>query len=339
MAPDVFGPPHRDLGWIEFGAAAAPRDEGNPMSVMGSRLIAVALDEFRPPDEASRAMSLALELAQRAGAKILVVAIGKDGWMPPPDDNPFAHLVADAERTLSGQIVVRRVDVDARLVDTECAVQSKTAPHAAGEAFVATAAGFGARLLVVAASNELQPLEGLVGAIVGAADVPTVVVPSGVSRIGDCPFHVVVALDGVPHAGHVAEHISELHGWFQTSVSLLHVLHPGGGRLNGVPVLAHDRAAQMLQRSAACLGARGVESGQIHVVVRSGPTSNVIVDHLRREQATLGVLPVVASDPGHRRPHGVTSAVLAMSHVPIVLFHAWAEAPSTSIPEAYAYRH
>lgn len=339
MAPDVFGQPHHDPDWIEFGACAAPRDEGNPMSVMGSRLIAVALDEFRPRDEASRAMSLALDLAERAAATVLVVRIGRDGWMPPPDHMAFAVLVADAERALPGRIIVRRVAAEPPSADAALAGHAAEAPLAAGEAFVATAAGFGARLLVVAASSELQPLDGLVGAIVGTADVPTVVVPSGVSHIGGCPFHVVVALDGVPHAGHVAEHISEMHGWFQTSVSLLHVLHPGGGRLTGVPVLAHDRAAQMLQRSAACLGARGVESGQIHVVVRSGPTSKVIVDHLRREQATLGVLPVVASDPGHRRPHGVTNAVLAMSHVPIVLFHAWEESPNRSSAEALAYRH
>jgi hypothetical protein len=36
----------------------------------------------------------------------------------------------------------------------------------------------------------------------------------------------------------------------------------------------------------------------------------------------LGVLPVVAVDPGHRRHHGVTADVLSASHVPIVLLHA-----------------
>lgn len=312
---------------------------GKPMSVLGRRVIAVALDEYRPPEEASRALTLALDLAVRATASLLIVRISHDADHGAARIEGFTDVIDGASRALPGRIIVRTVTVDPTSAGQRSPDGSEIAPSEAGEAFVATAAGFGAGLLVVAASSELFPLDGVVGAVVSAAEVPTVVVPPGLERLEDRPFHVVVALDGVPQAGHVAEQISELHGWFQASVSLLHVLHPGGGRLDGVASLAHDRAAQMLQRSAACLGARGVEHGQIHVVVRSGPTSGVIVDHLRREHATLGVLPVVAPLPGHRRQRGVTSAVLATSHVPIVLLHAWDDPNQSTAALTHGFRH
>lgn len=292
------------------------------MSVQSSRIIAVALDERHSTKTASQAMAFAIDLAHRAEASILAVRIRVAVGRSPQANNALDAYLAQAASTLRGSVTVRAVDEEVRPGGDDCTEEAAAAVHAAGEAFVATAAGFGAGILVTASSRTQEPLDGLVGAIVAAADVPTVIVPPDVQPVGDYPFHLVVALDGVPRNGHVAVQMSELHNWFHSTISLLHVLHPGGGRVRGLPLLAHDRAAQMLQRSAACLGARGVAPSQVHVVVRSGQTSRVIVDHLRREHATLGVLPVVTREPGHRRPHGVTNAVLATSHVPIVLFQA-----------------
>jgi hypothetical protein len=52
---------------------------GKPMSVSNTRIIAVALDELRPPADGFRSLALAEELASRAGARLLVVRIhGKD---------------------------------------------------------------------------------------------------------------------------------------------------------------------------------------------------------------------------------------------------------------------
>lgn len=330
MGQDVVGQPRHFTFDAEPNVVAPRRDEGKPMSGNDSRLIAVALDESQTEEEASRAMSLAIDLAEHASASILAVRIGGPRWNAHSNVTWITSLIGDAERTLPSCVMVRRVVAGPSIADHNLDNDYEEATSAAGEAFVATATGCGAQLLVVSASNDEQPLEGLVSAVVTAAMVPTVVVPCGVSHIGGSPFHLVVALDGIPHAGNVAKHISDLHGWFHTSVSLLHVLHPGGGRLMGVQALAHDRAAHMLQRSAACLSALGIDAGHIHVVVRSGPTSNVIVDHLRREHATFGVLPVVAPELGHRRPHGVTNAVLSKSHVPVVLFQASSMYPNSA---------
>lgn len=292
------------------------------MSVMNARIIAVALDEVSPPASAYRSMVLAQELASRAGATLLVVRIREESPSPQCERTRLPDVIRTAEQAFLGKIIVRHVEVSQQSLTSTPPGSPNGSQYSAGEAFVATAAGFGAGLLVVAMTAEREPLDGLVGGVVGAAEVPTVVVPAGVDHLSTWPFHVVVALDSVPRTGRVTEQIRELYGWFQTSLSLLHVVHPGGGRLDGVSALAADRAAHMLQRSATCLGACGVDPSRIHVVVRTGDASKVIVDHMRREHATLGVLPVVAVDPGHRRQHGVTADVLSASHVPIVLLHA-----------------
>ncbi|NCV00780.1 MAG: hypothetical protein EBV53_06295, partial [Proteobacteria bacterium] len=91
-------------------------------------------------------------------------------------------------------------------------------------------------------------------------------------------------------------------------------------RINGLSVLAHDRAAHQMQRCASRLHDFGVDDTRIHTAVRTGPTPNVIVDQIRREHATLGVLPVTYSAGHHRRPNGVSNDVLIDSPVPIMLF-------------------
>jgi hypothetical protein len=221
---------------------------GKPMSVSNTRIIAVALDELRPPADGFRSLALAEELASRAGARLLVVRIhGKDA-LSEKNHTIFTNVINTAGNNLPGRIAVRHVEVAHSSLTSMLPGVPGRSPSSAGEAFVATAAGFGAGLLVVATSAELEPLDGMVGGVVSAAGLPTVVVPPGVDHLGSWPFHVVVALDGVPRDGRVAEQISELYDWFNVTLSLLHVLHPGGGRLAGVTALAADRATQMLKR-------------------------------------------------------------------------------------------
>jgi hypothetical protein len=273
-------------------------------------------------------LTLALEFANPASTSLPLVHFLHGVDTPSSVDEPFDISVGAAKRATPGQVFVRLVVGEQRSGSAQPNEVISAAARAAGQAFVATAVGLEAGLLVIASPRALNPLEGAVGAVVSAADVSTMVVPPATERVRDCPFHVVVAVvvafDGVPQTGHVTENICEFHNWFQTSFSPLHGLHPSGSQLSGVSMLAHDRVAQVRHRCATRLGALGIKLLQILVVVRSGLTSKVIVDHVRRKHATQGVLPVVISKPGHRRTHGATNAVLSTSPLPMVLFHAFA---------------
>lgn len=272
-------------------------------------------------------MAVAASLAERSGACLMAIRLGTvDDGVPAATARSHAAAVSATAAAIGGRVGARTVPAtaarDSGSADADEGIECLGASPDAGEAFVATATGCGAGLAVVATGCIGAPLAGIAGAVLAASDMPVVVVPVGVEHLASDAFHVVVALDGAPHTGNVAERLGDIYAWFQPSLSLLHVLHPGAGRVADLPVLAHDRAAQMLQRAAARLGTWGVDCARIHTVVRSGPAGSVIVDHIRREHATMGALPVVGSVPGHRRPHGVTNEVIARAHVPIILFHA-----------------
>ncbi len=301
------------------------------MSTEGRRHVAVALDGLRPFDESVRALAIARGLSERAGAKVIAVRVGsfEDG-VSIARAEATARLLAEAGEETGGGIDVR--DVPARqLGREECWDELLEGSSCAGaEAFVATAAGLGALLLVISSASVTWPTGGMVGAVARAADVPVVVVPPGVKDLQLGASHVVIALDGHAQVESAAAPACRLLRWLGASASLLHVLLQGGGRVEGVPVLARDRAALMLQRSAIQFGACGLDPRQIHAVVRYGPTCEVIVDQLRRERAMLGFLPIASDEIGSRRPHGVTNAVLAATPVPIVLFRSGAGVSAAS---------
>ncbi len=290
----------------------------NNVSIQRSFAVAVSTTHTGAMNE--RVLRTASALAKRANADLVVIELAtkfdNDGGLLPTSG--IENKVDEIARDFSGNVRFRRLPL---LPQTHSGERNSAKNDAEIATTVLACAGRkGDSMVIVGANSVADPLGGITGQLVALSDIPIVVVPANSVELCEDPFHLVVAIDETPNVGSIATRIGELHVWFDVSLSLLHVLHPGGGRINGVSVLAHDRAAHQMQRCASRLHDFGVDDTRIHTAVRTGPTPNMIVDQIRREHATLGVLPVACSAGHHRRPNGVSNDVLIDSPVPILLF-------------------
>ena len=288
--------------------------------VIAQRTFAVAVFTTHTGAMNERVLRTAYTLAKRANAELAVIEMSTEfeparGLLFKSD---IEKMVDEMARDFSGTVLFRRLPL---LPQTPYGEGKSVQNDAEAATMVVTGVGqMGVSMVVVGVNSNANPLGGIAGQLVALSDIPIVVVPANGVELCEDPFHLVVAIDETPNVGSIAARISELHVWFDVTVSLLHVSQPGGGRINGVSVLAHDRAAHQLQRCASRLHDFGVDDTRIHTAVRTGPPPNVIVDQIRREHATLGVLPETSSAGHHRRPNGVSNDVLIESPVPILLF-------------------
>ena len=247
----------------------------------------------------------------------LAIKFDDDGVLLPTSG--IEHKVDEIALAFPGTVRFRRL----LLVPDAHSGERNTASNDAeiAMAVLACSGRKGDSLMVVRAHPSAHPLGGFTGQLVAFSDIPTVVVPANSVELSEDSFHLVVAIDESSNVGWITKRISEIHVWIDIGLTLLHVLHPGGGRTNRVSVLAHDQAAHQMQRCASRLHDFGVDDATIHTAVRTGPTPNVIVDQINHEHATLGVLPVTCSAGHHRRPNGVSNDALIDSPVPILRFY------------------
>ncbi len=262
----------------------------------------------------------ACALAKRANADLAVsepaTKFNPDGGLLPTSG--IDNQVDEIAREFSGNVQFWRLPFLAQAHSGERNSAKNDAEIAA--TVLACADRNGVSKVVVSAHSVADPLGGLTGQLVTHSDIPVVVVPANSVELCEDPVHLVVAIDETPNVGLIPTRISEIYVWFDIRLSLLHVLYQVGKRINGVSVLAHDRAAHQMKRCASRLDGFGVDDTRTHTFVHTGSTPEVIVDQITREHATLGILPVTCSLGHHRRPNGVSNDVLIDRPVPILLF-------------------